>query len=120
VRPDVWVMPRAALAAMLLLTACTTPQGMRTNGRPFFTGTTNKAPRAAAECVAVTWRTTAHFHVRTSDFNGRFSVILSGSSVTGSDMVADFASDGTVTMNVRPAGWGAIDDRLRGQLVACL
>jgi hypothetical protein len=113
-------MARAGLVAMLLLSACTTPQGMRANGRAFFTGTTNKAPGLVAECVAVAWRKAAHLHVRTSDFNGRFSVILSGSSVTGSDMVADFASDGTVTMNVRPARWGAIDDRLRDQLVACL
>jgi hypothetical protein len=111
---------RAALAAMLLLSACTTPQGMRTNGRAFFTGTTNKAPRVAAGCVAVAWGKAAGFHVHTSDFNGRLSVILSGSSATASDMVADFASDGTVTMNVRPFAWGLVDDRLRDQLVACL
>jgi hypothetical protein len=98
-------MTRAGLAAMLLLNACTTPQVMRTHGRAFFTGATKKAPQTAGGCVAAAWGKAAQFQVRTSDFTGRFSVILSSGSATGSDMVADFASDGTVTMNVGPFAW---------------
>jgi hypothetical protein len=111
-------MIRPTLAAMLLLSACATPQGIRTHGKPFFAGFTNKLPQEVAGCTA--WRRTPGFDVRTADINGRISVIASGSSVAGSDMVADFASDGTITMNVRHAAWGSTDDRLRDALVGCL
>jgi hypothetical protein len=113
-------MRRPALAAMLLLSACTTPQGMRTNGSAFFTGTTNKPPGEAAGCVALAWGAAKGFRVRSSELNGRVSVVLSGTSVAGDDMVADFASDGTGTMNKRPTAWGKMDDKLRDQLAACL
>jgi hypothetical protein len=113
-------MIRPTLAAMLLLSACATPQGIRTHGKPFFAGFTNKPPQEAAGCTSTAWGRTRGFNVRTTDINGRISVIASGSSVAGSDMVADFASDGTVTMNVRHAAWRPTDDRLRDALVECL
>jgi hypothetical protein len=117
-RCHAWSMKQAVVILAGLVAGCATADSMRDQA-PFFAAHSAKPTQDVAGCVAVAWGS-AGFNLRTEAGSDRTSVILSGSTMVGSDMVADIYTDGRVTMQRRKAIWSGLDGKLRDKLAACL
>lgn len=107
------------IGLFVVLPACTTPRSVSDN-EPFYSGHSSKSREATSACVAARWSRTKGFHTRLEDHGAETSVILSGSSVTGIDMIATVHENGDVEMHKRPAAWSHLDERLRDDIVGCI
>lgn len=107
-------------AALLIAVAACTPTSSVRQRPAIVSAVATKDPDDVAGCIALAWGKTPNFRVRTETAPGTRSVILSGSSVGGIDMVADVSDDRRVTMHARAAGWGAMGDRLSAAVRDCL
>ena len=112
-------MKRTMILAALALSGCTTATSI-SEGAPFFAGRSSKDQEAAAGCIAAAWGGVKNFHSRIERQGNTLSVILSGSSVAGIDMVANIHPDGAVDMHRRSAAWGSLDDKLAEEVRRCL
>ena len=104
--------------AGLVLASCTTVNSVGANV-PYWTGTTSRQRSEVAMCVAREWGKTKGFRVEIKDSEAETSIILTGSTLAGIDMVASIHADGRIEMHKRPAAWSHLDARLRDATAAC-
>lgn len=107
-----------AVLVTAVISGCTTPASVSGNAA-FWSGSSTARPHDVAACIAVAWSATKGFHVHTDENPDATSVMLSGSSVTGIDMIATISRTGSVEMHKRPALWSDLDKKLRDNVIAC-
>lgn len=106
------------LAATLALTGCATAADMR-GGKPFLETKAERPVDQVASCIALAWGETKNFNTRLERGADRTDVILSGSNVLGSDMVASVFDDGRVAMYRRGAIWSGMDNDRAADVRRC-
>lgn len=101
-----------------LLSSCATSNSLR-EGPLFISLKAERPPEQVAACIATAWGRTKNFNTRLEQAGDRTDVILSGSTVGGSDMIASVFNDGRVTMAKRKAAWSGMDDQRAADVRRC-